>query len=60
MSIFAATGAIVLLATATAYPSTIPKRLAIDLEPVATGLTAPNWGAMVPGCPGLADRLVVM
>jgi glucose/arabinose dehydrogenase len=37
----------------------IPKRLAISLEPAATGLTAPNWGTPVPGCPDLADRLVV-
>ena len=37
----------------------IPKGLAITLEEVATGLTAPNWGTTVPGCPELADRLVV-
>lgn len=34
-------------------------RLTVDLEPVATGLTAPNWGTAVPGCPSLADRLFV-
>ena len=37
----------------------IPKGQAITLEEVATGLTAPNWGTAVPGCPDLANRLVV-
>lgn len=32
----------------------------VALEVVATGLTAPNWGTVVPGCDGLADRLVVV
>jgi glucose/arabinose dehydrogenase len=50
---------LVALASAAAYGSTIPKGLAVTLEPVASGLTAPNWGTSVPGCPNLADRLVV-
>jgi glucose/arabinose dehydrogenase len=33
--------------------------LRIRLEPVAAGMTAPNWGASVPGCPSLSGRLVV-
>jgi glucose/arabinose dehydrogenase len=37
----------------------IPKGLDITLEEVASGLTAPNWGTAVPGCPDLANRLVV-
>jgi glucose/arabinose dehydrogenase len=47
------------LASTAAHGSTIPKGLAVTLEPVASGLTAPNWGTSVPGCPDLADRLVV-
>jgi glucose/arabinose dehydrogenase len=31
----------------------------IGLEPVATGLTAPNWGTSAPGCPTLRGRLFV-
>jgi glucose/arabinose dehydrogenase len=31
----------------------------IRLETVATGLTAPNWGAAVPGCPRRRGQLVV-
>ena len=30
-----------------------------QLEPVADGLTAPNWGTSVPGCNNLQDRLIV-
>jgi glucose/arabinose dehydrogenase len=37
----------------------IPKGQEISLETVASGLTAPNWGTAVPGCPDLANRLVV-
>jgi glucose/arabinose dehydrogenase len=37
----------------------IPQGLAVSLEPVAEGLTAPNWGTAVPGCPELSNRLVV-
>lgn len=55
----AAAAALWLLASATALASSIPQRLDIALEPVATGLTAPNWGTAVPGCPELVDRLVV-
>ena len=33
--------------------------LTVALEPVVSGLTAPNWATGVPGCDGLADRLVV-
>jgi glucose/arabinose dehydrogenase len=47
-----------LLLSPAAYAQ-IPKGQAISLEPVATGLTAPNWGTTVPGCPDLANRLVV-
>ena len=32
----------------------------VRLETVATGMTAPNWGAAVPGCTNLNDRLVVV
>lgn len=47
-------------ATADPIPEPIERgRLTIRLEPVATGLTAPNWGTPVPGCPALGDRLVV-
>jgi glucose/arabinose dehydrogenase len=31
----------------------------VQLEPVADGLTAPNWGTSVPGCLNLQDRLIV-
>lgn len=31
----------------------------VRLEPVAEGLTAPNWGTAVPGCHALQDRLIV-
>lgn len=31
----------------------------ITLEPVAEGMTAPNWGTAVPGCEALGQRLVV-
>jgi glucose/arabinose dehydrogenase len=31
----------------------------VQLEPVADGLTAPNWGTSVPGCNNLQDRLIV-
>ncbi|MGB9956353.1 PQQ-dependent sugar dehydrogenase [Haloferax prahovense] len=31
----------------------------VRLEMVASGLTAPNWGTAVPGCDGLANRLVL-
>lgn len=34
-------------------------RLTVALEPVADGLTAPNWGTAVPGCSALRGRLVV-
>jgi glucose/arabinose dehydrogenase len=33
--------------------------VAVRLDVVATGLTAPNWGTAVPGCDDLAGRLVV-
>lgn len=33
--------------------------LTVNLEPVATGLIAPNWGTSVPGCSSLVGRLVV-
>lgn len=33
-----------------------PGAVVVDLEPLATGLTAPNWGAVAPGDP---DRLFV-
>ena len=36
-----------------------PASREIRLETVASGLTAPNWGTSVPGCPNLRDRLVV-
>lgn len=47
------------LFSAAASGATIPKGQEISLETVATGLTAPNWGTSVPGCPDLVDRLVV-
>lgn len=31
----------------------------VSLEPVAMGLTAPNWGTFAPGCPALRGRLFV-
>lgn len=34
--------------------------LRINLETVATGMTAPNWGTAVPACPNLDNRLVVV
>lgn len=34
-------------------------RVTIGLEPVAAGLTAPNWGTSVPGCEPLRGHLVV-
>ncbi|MDX1656153.1 MAG: CHRD domain-containing protein, partial [Candidatus Competibacteraceae bacterium] len=42
-------------------PEPIEKgRVRIELETVAAGLTAPNWGTSVPGCSStLQDRLVV-
>lgn len=41
-------------------PRSIPEgRVQIELETVATGLTAPNWGTTVPGCSNLQNRLVV-
>lgn len=39
--------------------ATGPRSRAIQLETITTGLTAPNWGTAVPGCPGLRGRLVV-
>lgn len=36
-----------------------PAAQKVRLEPVATGLTAPNWGTAVSGCPSLRGRLVV-
>lgn len=33
--------------------------LEVRLQTVATGLTAPNWGAAVPGCENLSHRLLV-
>jgi len=36
-----------------------PRSREIQLETVASGMTAPNWGTEVPGCPGLRGRLVV-
>lgn len=36
-----------------------PRSREIRLETVASGLTAPNWGTPVPGCPSLRGRLVV-
>jgi glucose/arabinose dehydrogenase len=47
------------LFSAAAFAGTIPKGQPVSLEPVASGLTAPNWGTAVPGCPDLANRLVV-
>ena len=47
------------LFSAAAFAQTIPKGQPVSLEPVASGLTAPNWGTAVPGCPDLANRLVV-
>ena len=44
---------------ANAQSSIRDDRVSVSLEPVATGLTAPNWGTSAPGCPSLADRLVV-
>lgn len=36
-----------------------PASREIELEPVVSGLTAPNWGTAVPNCSSLRDRLVV-
>ena len=33
--------------------------ITIILEPVAIGMTAPNWGTVVPGCTSLTGRLFV-
>lgn len=55
-----AAGVILAMTTAGAEAQTaVPKGLTVTLEPVADGLTAPNWGTAVPGCPELANRLVV-
>jgi glucose/arabinose dehydrogenase len=53
-----ATGIGLLLATSTLHAQ-IPQKKKISLETVATELTAPNWGTVVPGCPELENRLVV-
>jgi glucose/arabinose dehydrogenase len=47
------------VAASTSVQAQIPQGQAIALEPVADGLTAPNWGTAVPGCPDLSNRLVV-
>jgi len=33
--------------------------ITINLEPVAIGMTAPNWGTVAPGCTSLSGRLFV-
>ena len=59
-----------LIATAGSVPAQtpledpIPQPIAIgaiqlNLEPVATGLTAPNWGTFAPGCPARRGQLFV-
>jgi glucose/arabinose dehydrogenase len=41
-------------------PQTIEKGpIRINLEPVANGMTAPNWGTVAPGCTSLTGRLYV-
>lgn len=47
-----------LLASTLAFAQITPQK-GVSLEPIATELTAPNWGTAVPGCPELENRLVV-
>jgi glucose/arabinose dehydrogenase len=53
-----ATGFGLLLAASISHAQ-VPQGQQVSLKTVATGLTAPNWGTPVPGCPDLAHRLVV-